>query len=137
VGHAIKQLPRESPDLPAWIWLSRLQIWMFRKIFELLWFDKLHVEMDLVWFWRKLWWFLFVGYWNKWIRLQNCEMLTKPVTLKVTAASRAGCVQRGLGTNTPFLRRGNRDATEDDSRPNILQLNTEGSLQTRSALSSS
>jgi len=23
---------------------------MFRKIFELLWFDKLHVEMDLVWF---------------------------------------------------------------------------------------
>jgi len=32
---------------------------MFRKIFELLWFDKLHVEMDLGWFWRKLWWFLF------------------------------------------------------------------------------
>jgi len=23
---------------------------MFRKIFELLWFDKLHIEMDLVWF---------------------------------------------------------------------------------------
>jgi len=23
---------------------------MFRKIFELLWFDQLHVEMDLVWF---------------------------------------------------------------------------------------
>jgi len=23
---------------------------MFRKMFELLWFDKLHVEMDLVWF---------------------------------------------------------------------------------------
>jgi len=23
---------------------------MFRKIFELLWFDKIHVEMDLVWF---------------------------------------------------------------------------------------
>jgi len=22
---------------------------MFRKIFELLWFDKIHVEMDLVW----------------------------------------------------------------------------------------
>jgi len=35
---------------------------MFRKHFELLWFDKLHVEMNLVWFWRKLWWFLFVGY---------------------------------------------------------------------------
>jgi len=28
---------------------------MFRKIFELLWFDKLHIEMDLVWFWSKLW----------------------------------------------------------------------------------
>jgi len=27
---------------------------MFRKIFELVWFDKLHVEMDLVWFSRKL-----------------------------------------------------------------------------------
>jgi len=23
---------------------------MFRNIFELLWIDKLHVEMDLVWF---------------------------------------------------------------------------------------
>jgi len=34
---------------------------MFRKIFELLWLDKFHVEMNLVWFWRKLWWFLFVG----------------------------------------------------------------------------
>jgi len=52
---------------------------MFRKIFELLWFDKLHVEMDLVWFWRKLWWFLFVGYWDKcWILLQNsnCSCVT-------------------------------------------------------------
>jgi len=35
---------------------------MFRKFFELLWFDKLHVEMDLVRFWRKLRWFLFVEY---------------------------------------------------------------------------
>jgi len=24
--------------------------WMFRSIFELLWFDKFHVKMDLVWF---------------------------------------------------------------------------------------
>jgi len=24
---------------------------MFRKMFELLWFDKLHVEIDLAWFW--------------------------------------------------------------------------------------
>jgi len=30
---------------------------IFRNIFELLRIDKLHVEMDLVWFWRKLWWF--------------------------------------------------------------------------------
>jgi len=45
---------------------------MFRKIFELVWFDKLHVEMDLVWFSRKLWWFLFWGYLHKcWILLQN------------------------------------------------------------------
>jgi len=72
-GNAIKQLPRESPDLSAWPWLLRLQIWMFTKIFELSWFDKLHVKMDLVWFWRMLWWFLFVGYLKKcWILLQNC-----------------------------------------------------------------
>jgi len=38
---------------------------MFRKIFELLWFDKLHVETDLVWFRRKLLLFLFVGHLNK------------------------------------------------------------------------
>jgi len=25
---------------------------MFRKLFDLWWFDKLHVEMDLMWFWR-------------------------------------------------------------------------------------
>ena len=52
---------------------------MFRKIFELLWFDKIHVEMDLVWLWRRLWWFLFVGYLNKcWILLQNsnCSCVT-------------------------------------------------------------
>ena len=30
---------------------------MYRKIVELLWFDKLLVEMDLVWFWRTLWFF--------------------------------------------------------------------------------
>jgi len=28
---------------------------MFREFFELLWLDKFHIEMDLVWFWRKLW----------------------------------------------------------------------------------
>jgi len=25
---------------------------MFRKIFDLWWFDKLHAEMDVMWFWR-------------------------------------------------------------------------------------
>jgi len=25
---------------------------IFRKLVELLWFDKLHTEMDLMWFWR-------------------------------------------------------------------------------------
>jgi len=30
-GHAIKQLPRESPDLSACPWLLRLQIWCLGK----------------------------------------------------------------------------------------------------------
>ena len=34
---------------------------VFRKIFELYWFDKLHTEMDVMWFCRRLWWCLFVG----------------------------------------------------------------------------
>jgi len=52
---------------------------MFRKIVELLWFDKLLVEMNLVWLWRKLWWFLSVGYINTCcILLQNsyCSCVT-------------------------------------------------------------
>jgi len=31
-----------------------------------------------------------------------------------------------MGQTTPFLGRGSRNAAEDDPRPNILQLNTEG-----------
>jgi len=54
-------------------------------------------------------------------------MSTKPVTTRATTAPRAGCVQHGVGHKTPFLGRGSRNAgVEDDARPNILQLNTEG-----------
>jgi len=53
------------------------------------------------------------------------EMLTKSVTTRATTATRAGCVQRGMGHTTPFSGRGNKNASEDDFRPNILQLNTE------------
>jgi len=57
------------------------------------------------------------------------EMLSKTVASKATTATRAGCVQRGLGGNTPFSRRCSRAAAgDDDPRPSILQLNTEGSL---------
>ena len=40
-------------------------------------------------------------------------------------ATRAGCVQHGLGHIMPFSGRGSRNAAEDNPRPNILQLNTE------------
>jgi len=53
------------------------------------------------------------------------EMLTKSVNLRATAATRTGCVQHGMGHQTPFSRHGSRNAAEDP-RPNILQLNTEG-----------
>jgi len=53
-------------------------------------------------------------------------MLTKPVTTRATTATCAGYVQRGTGTGTPFSRRGSAPAAEDNPRPNILQLNTEG-----------
>jgi len=54
------------------------------------------------------------------------EMLTKSVTMRATTATHAGCVQRGMGQTTAFSRRGSSNAAEDDSRPNIIQLNTEG-----------
>jgi len=59
---------------------------MFKKNFEILWFDKFHAEMDLLWFWRKLWWFLFVGYLNKcWILLNNsnCSCVTTLIILVI------------------------------------------------------
>jgi len=37
-----------------------------------------------------------------------------------------GCVWHGVGHKTSFSGRGSRNAAEDDPRPNILQLNTEG-----------
>ena len=51
---------------------------------------------------------------------------TKSVLTRATTATRATCVQRGLGNTTPFPLRSSRNATEDYPRPNILQLNTEG-----------
>jgi len=53
------------------------------------------------------------------------EMLTKSVDLRATAATRTGCVQHGVGHQTPFSGRGSRNAAEN-LLPNILQLNTEG-----------
>jgi len=50
------------------------------------------------------------------------EMLTKSVTMRATTATRAGCVQHGMGQAMPF----SGNAAEDDPRPNTLQLNTEG-----------
>ena len=52
------------------------------------------------------------------------EMPAKRVTTSANTATRAGFVWRGLGT--PFSRRGSVPAAEDDRRPSILRLNTEG-----------
>ena len=58
--------------------------------------------------------------------VRHClKMLTKPVNMKATTATRTGCVRHGVGHKTPFSGRGSRNAAEDP-RPNILQLNTEG-----------
>ena len=46
--------------------------------------------------------------------------------MRATTATRTGCVQRGMGQTTPFSGRDSRNAAEDDPRPSILQLNTEG-----------
>jgi len=54
------------------------------------------------------------------------EISTKPVITRATTATRAGWVQHGLGRETPGVRRGSRDAVEDDPRPSILELKTEG-----------
>ena len=51
--------------------------------------------------------------------------------MRATTATRAGCVQRGMGQTTPFSGRGSRNAAEDDPRPTILQLSTEGLTDTK------
>jgi len=53
------------------------------------------------------------------------QLSTKPVTVRATTATRAGCVWREMGHDMPFSGRGRRNGADDDSRPNILQLNTE------------
>jgi len=102
-GHGIKQLPRESPH--PWPLVVTTTDLMFRKIFEPLWLDKLHVEMDLVWFWGNLWWF-FVGYLNKcWILLQNynCSCVTTFSILAIVNFSvTATCALYHFGLETAF-----------------------------------
>ena len=49
-----------------------------------------------------------------------------PHHLNPALATRAGCVQGGMGRKVPFSRCGSRDAAEDDPRPSILRLNIEG-----------
>jgi len=51
-------------------------------------------------------------------------MLTKPVKTGANTASRAGCVRRKLGRNTPSSRPGSL-AAEHDPRSSILQQYTE------------
>jgi len=58
-------------------------------------------------------------------------MLTKSFIMRATTATRARCVQRGMGQTTSFSGRGSRNAAEDDPRPNILQLNTEGLIENK------
>ena len=54
------------------------------------------------------------------------EMLAKSVIMRAITATRTGCAQGGMGQTTPFSGRGSRNAAEDDPKPSILQLNTEG-----------
>jgi len=54
------------------------------------------------------------------------EMLTTSFTARAITSTCAGCVRRGMGHNVPFSGRGSRNAAEDNSRLNTLQLNTEG-----------
>jgi len=61
----------------------------------------------------------------------SLQMSTQTVTTRATTATCTGCVRRGMSHKTPFSGRGSRNDAKDDPRPNILQLNTEGSQQTR------
>jgi len=44
--------------------------------------------------------------------------------MRAATATRAGCVQHGLGHKAPYSGRGSRNVAEDP-QTNILQLNTE------------
>jgi len=55
------------------------------------------------------------------------EMPTKPATRSAANATHAGCVRRGLGTLFQgAAAEDDRRPVEDDRRPSILQLDTEG-----------
>ena len=56
----------------------------------------------------------------------SLQLSTKPVTMRATTATCAGCIRHGMGQNTPFTECGSIPAAEYGPRPNILQLNTEG-----------
>jgi len=60
---------------------------------------------------------------------QKCGCITR-----ATTTTRAGCVQRGLGSGTPDARRGIRDAIEYDPRPSMLQLNTEELISNKTSV---
>jgi len=53
-------------------------------------------------------------------------MLTKPVNVRATTTTCAGCVWCVLGKDTHFSRCGSIPALKDVRRPSILQLNTDG-----------
>jgi len=59
------------------------------------------------------------------------EVLTKSLTMRAITATRARCVQRGMVQTTPFSGRSSINAAEDDLRPNIIQLNTEGATDNK------
>jgi len=54
------------------------------------------------------------------------ELLTKPVAMRSNTATRAVCAWCRLCRKTPFSRHSSVFAADDDRRPSIPQLNTEG-----------
>ena len=61
----------------------------------------------------------------------SLQMSTKSVNTRASTATRTGCVRHGVGHKTPFSGRGSKNDAEDDARPNILQLKTEGLTATK------
>jgi len=54
------------------------------------------------------------------------EMLTKLVAMRPVSSIRTGFVRHGLAMKTHFSKHVSVPAAENDPRPSILQLNTEG-----------